>query len=119
MAIAINQTTMRKIIVDYQKLNTAVLDLLVETYPDGYDDEDIISYRNAQGEIVDCVRVSSEDTVYLVKVSKRLVMAMEDHGTDEDEDTENEADTMDGDEDLSDDYTTDLEDDPYEDSDEY
>ena len=83
---------MRKIIVDFQKLNTEVLDLLVETYPDGYADEDIISYRSAQGEIVDCVRVTSEDTIYLVKVSKRLILAMEDHEVEDDDDMDDEQD---------------------------
>ena len=108
---------MRKIIVDYQKLNTAVLDLLVETYPDGYDDEDIISYRNAQGEIVDCVRVSSEDTIYLVKVSKRLVMAMEDHEIEDDNDLDEDQDIKDTGEGLDDDYSTDDAYDPYDDDD--
>lgn len=105
---------MRKIIVDYQKLTAEVLDLLVATYPDGYDDDDIISYRNAQGEIVDCVRVSSEDTIYLVKVSKRLVMAMEDHEIDDDDDQD--IDDQDIDDDAGDDYAQDTGYDPYDDS---
>ncbi|WP_368668152.1 hypothetical protein [Aquimarina sp. RZ0] len=60
------------------------MDLLVVKYPDGYDDEDIITFRNAQNEIVECVEVKTEDTLYLVKVSKRLVTAMEDYDVDED-----------------------------------
>lgn len=81
----------KKIIVDFKKLNSNVLDLLVDTYPDGYDDDDIITYRNSLGEIVECVRVSSDDTIYLVKVSKRLLNAMEDHSSeDENEDRDEE-----------------------------
>ncbi|MDH3699612.1 MAG: hypothetical protein OEQ81_13180 [Flavobacteriaceae bacterium] len=76
---------MKRKIVDFHKLNGEVLDLLVAEYPDGYDDDDIISYRNKKGEIVDCVRVNSEDAIYLVKVSKRLVIAMEDHESGEDD----------------------------------
>ncbi|MDY8134666.1 hypothetical protein U0D62_03610 [Aquimarina sp. 2201CG5-10] len=69
---------MKKIIVDYKKLNTDILNLLVIQYPDGYDVEDIITFKNAQNEVIECVEVVTEDTLYLVKVSKRLVMAMED-----------------------------------------
>ncbi|APY11439.1 hypothetical protein BWZ22_09350 [Seonamhaeicola sp. S2-3] len=71
-------------IVDYQKLNEDILNLLVEKFPDGYDDDDIISFRNAKNEVIEAVEVRTEDTIYLVKVGKRLVQAMQDFG-DEDE----------------------------------
>ena len=66
-------------IVDYQKLNEDILNLLVEKFPDGYDDEDIISFRNAKNEIIEAVEVRTDDTIYLVKVGVKLVKAMEDH----------------------------------------
>nr|WP_245978045.1 MULTISPECIES: hypothetical protein [Allomuricauda] len=80
---------MKRVIVDYKKLDNHMLNLLVEKFPDGYDDDDIVTYRNASNEVVECIEVRTEDTAYLVKVSKRLVMAMEDH---EDTDTDTEAD---------------------------
>lgn len=73
-------------IVDYQKLNEDILNLLVDKFPDGYADKDIIAFRNAQNEYIEAVEVRTEDTVYLVKVGKRLVQAMEDFEEDEDED---------------------------------
>ncbi len=85
---------MRRLIVDFKKLNKDILDLLVTKYPDGYDDDHIITFKNALNEIVECVEVSTDNTIYLVKVSKRLVAAMEDHDLEEDEiineDVENE-----------------------------
>lgn len=69
-------------IVDYQKLNQDILNLLVEKFPDGYDDDHIISFRNAKNEIIEAVEVKTTDTVYLVKVGKRLVQAMIDFGDD-------------------------------------
>lgn len=72
-------------IVDYKKLNEDILNLLVEKFPDGYDETDIISFRNAQNEIIEAVEVRTEDTIYLVKVGKRLIQAMEDF-SDEDAD---------------------------------
>ncbi|MDC1052029.1 hypothetical protein OAQ00_02360 [Flavobacteriaceae bacterium] len=71
-------------IVDYQKLNEDILNLLVEKFPDGYADKDIIAFRNAQNEYIEAVEVRTEDTTYLVKVGKRLVQAMEDFEDDED-----------------------------------
>ncbi|HMB99936.1 MAG TPA: hypothetical protein VKN14_02760 [Flavobacteriaceae bacterium] len=85
---------MRRVIVDYQKLNEDILNLLVEKFPDGYDDEDIISFRNAKNEVVEAVEVKTEDTIYLVKVGVRLVKAMEDF-SDEDTDDDLDEDTSD------------------------
>ena len=81
---------LKRVIVDFKKLNNIILDLLVDKYPDGYDDKDIITFRNTQNEIVECVEVKTEDTLYLVKVSKRLINAMEDHDDEDDQDKETE-----------------------------
>ena len=61
-----------------RELNNKILDLLVTKYPDGYDEDDTITFRNSKNEIVECVEVTTEDTSYLVKVGKRLVTAMKD-----------------------------------------
>jgi hypothetical protein len=67
---------MRRIIVDYKKLTPEILSLLVEKYPDGYDDNHIISFKNAKNEWVEAVEVKTEDAIYLVKVSARLEVSM-------------------------------------------
>lgn len=105
---------MKRLIVDYNKLNTTVLDLLVKAYPDGYGDEDIIAYRNAQGEMVECIRVNTDDSVYLVKVSKRLILAMEDHEIEDDDDLADDPDMNDTGEDMDEDYSADEPYDPYD-----
>ena len=74
---------MKRIIVDYKKLTPEILGLLVEKYPDGYDDDQIISFRNAKNEIIDAVEVRTEDTVYLVKVSTRLENTMANYDEDD------------------------------------
>ncbi len=67
---------MKRIIVDYRKLTPEILSLLVEKYPDGYDDDHVITFKNAKNETVEAVEVKTEDTVYLVKVSSRLETTM-------------------------------------------
>lgn len=80
-------------IVDYQKLTEDILNLLVEKFPDGYDDSDIITFKNAKNEVVEAVEVRTDEAIYLVKVGKRLVQAMEDFSDDDDDtDTSNSED---------------------------
>ena len=43
---------LKRVIVDFKKLTPEILALLVERYPDGYDDDHIISFRNAKNEMV-------------------------------------------------------------------
>lgn len=75
---------MKRVIVEYAKLTKDILDLLIEKYPDGYDYDDIISFKNAKGETIKAVEVKTEDTDYLVKISTKLEEAMEEYAEDED-----------------------------------
>ncbi|RNL91445.1 hypothetical protein ED312_04550 [Sinomicrobium pectinilyticum] len=76
---------MKRVIVDYKKLTNEILTLLVEKYPDGYGDDDIIRFKNANNETVEALEVRTEDAVYLVKVSTRLANTMENFDEDEDD----------------------------------
>jgi len=77
---------LKRIIVDFKKLTPEILSLLVEKYPDGYDEDHIITFRNAKNEMVEAVQVDTEDTRYLVKVSTKLVKTMENYDEDDYED---------------------------------
>ncbi|MDP5105053.1 MAG: hypothetical protein NWQ31_02650 [Polaribacter sp.] len=75
---------MKRVIVEYAKLTTDILDMLIDKYPDGYDYSDVISFKNAKGETVKAIEVRTDDTIYLVKISDRLEQTMEDYAEDED-----------------------------------
>ena len=75
---------MKRIIVDYSKLTNEILNLLVERFPDGYDDSNIIRFRNAQNELIEAVEVRTDDTIYLVKVSTKLASRLEKFDEDDD-----------------------------------
>ncbi|PRX39547.1 hypothetical protein [Salegentibacter salegens] len=79
---------MKRIIVDYKKLTPEILGLLVEKYPDGYDDDQIISFKNAKNETVEAVEVKTEDAIYLVKVSTRLENTMANFDEDDYDDSD-------------------------------
>ena len=86
---------MRRVIVDYKKLNNEILYLLVDKFPYGYEQEDIITFRNAKNEVVEAVEVRTEDTIYLVKVSKRLADTMESFQDDDNDYDDEEKDSTD------------------------
>lgn len=80
---------LKRVIVDFKKLTPEILALLVERYPDGYDDDHIITFKNAQNELIEAVEVITEDTKYLVKVSAKLEITMENYDEDDYDDFEN------------------------------
>ena len=83
---------MKRVIVDYAKLTHEILNLLVEKFPDGYDDSDVIRFRNAKNELIEAVEVRTEDTIYLVKISTKLADRIENY--DEDDDIDVDVDTI-------------------------
>lgn len=82
---------MKRVIVDYAKLTNEILSLLVEKFPDGYDDSDIIRFKNAKNETVEAVEVRTIDTIYLVKVSTKLSDRIENYDEDDDFDAPEES----------------------------
>ena len=97
---------MKRVIVDYAKLTNEILNLLVDKFPDGYDDSNIISFKNAKNELVEAVEVRTEDTIYLVKVSTKLADRIENYDEDDEliiDDAVEPIKGLDLDEDMDDD----------------
>jgi hypothetical protein len=67
---------------------------LVEKFPDGYDDSNIVRFRNAKNELIEAVEVRTEDTIYLVKVSTKLADRIENY--DEDDEIDNVVEPISG-----------------------
>lgn len=101
---------LKRVIVDFKKLTPEILALLVERYPDGYDDDQIISFRNAKNEMIEAVEVTTEDTKYLVKVSTKLAVTMENYDEDDYEDFDDDDPDAVQDPDLEIDENSDEED---------
>lgn len=95
---------MKRLIVDYKKLSEKILNLLDSQYPFGYDDDDIIKFKLASGEIAEAIEVRSEDTVYLIKVGSKLTQIIKQN---EKDNFEKEDDFVDlKDDNIDDDITT-------------
>ena len=67
---------MQRVIIDYKKLTKEILSLLTTKFPDGYGDNDIISFQNHRNETIDAVEVRTDETIYLVKIGSHLVDSM-------------------------------------------
>ncbi len=59
-----------KVVIEYIKLSAELLDLFDETYPTGVTGK-TVRYPNSKGEIVTAVRLETDETSYLVKLSTR------------------------------------------------
>lgn len=70
---------MKRIIIDYKKLTPEILSLLVNKFPDGYGDKDIITFDNHKNETIKAVEVKTQDTIYLIKVESRLHYSISNH----------------------------------------
>ncbi|CAM3848083.1 MULTISPECIES: hypothetical protein [Flavobacterium] len=82
---------MKRVIVDYAKLTNEILTLLVEKFPEGYDDSDIIRFKNVKNETVEAVEVRTEDTIFLVKVSTKLADRIENYDEDDEDDSADDS----------------------------
>jgi len=74
---------MKRVIVDYKKLTPEIVSLLVQKYPDGYGDKDIITFKNSKQQTVEAVEVITDETIYLVKISTQLQNTMVDFDIDD------------------------------------
>ncbi|WKK64543.1 hypothetical protein [Lutimonas zeaxanthinifaciens] len=79
-------------IIDYQKLSNNILNLLIKKFPDGYGDDDIITFKNAKGQVIQAVEIKTEDTIYLVKIGVKLIGAIEDFIEEEESNNSNNKD---------------------------
>ncbi len=63
---------MKRILIDYKKLDHNLAACLIDSYPNGYGDEDIVAFKNHKGEFIEAVELRTADALYLVKISQSL-----------------------------------------------
>ncbi len=95
---------MKRIIKDYKNITPELLDILNNRYPEGIDEDDLITFTNHLGELVKAVEIRYEDDIYLIKVSKQLAAKMDEAMEDDDSDDDDDMDDFDTDDsDIADD----------------
>ena len=74
----------KRVIVDYNNVTPEILELFADRFPYGYDDEDVIKFKNAKGETVKAVPFDTATTMYMIKVSTEMDRKIEAFLDDED-----------------------------------
>jgi hypothetical protein len=101
-------------IVDYSNVPEDILNKLGELYPNGYE-RDVIKFPNAKGELISAVRVETDDTIFLIKISSQLKQMFDDLDIEEMDFSNEEKDELGDSDDDEDQYSKDKPDDDYED----
>ena len=74
---------MKRIIVDYKNLNHELHSLLSEKFHDNYGDDDIVTFSNANGDLIEAIEIRTENVIYLVKISKKMKEVVRDFKEDD------------------------------------
>lgn len=63
---------MKRIIKDYKTISQEHADLIAQHFPNGFENEHLISFTTPKGEFIKALEIRTEDTIYLFKVDKNM-----------------------------------------------
>ena len=95
---------LKRVVKDYNTLTKEHIDLINEHYPNGFENENLVSFVTPKGQFIKALEVRTDDTIYLFKIDKNMKV-------DDEENQENEGSAMsefesfkggDGDDDMDD-----------------
>ncbi len=78
---------MKRVIKDYNTLNKEHIDLINEHYPNGFENDNLVSFVTPKGQFIKALEVRTDDTIYLFKIDKNMKV-------DDEENQENEGSAM-------------------------
>jgi DNA-directed RNA polymerase subunit delta len=77
----------KRVIKDYNTLTKEHIDLINEHYPNGFENENLVSFVTPKGQFIKALEVRTDDTIYLFKIDKNMKV-------DDEENQENEGAAM-------------------------
>jgi len=77
----------KRVIKDYTTLAKEHIDLINEHYPNGFENENLVSFVTPKGQFIKALEVRTDDTIYLFKIDKNMKV-------DDEENQENEGAAM-------------------------
>ncbi len=69
---------MKRIFKDYRNITDKHMLLIRKKYPHGFSDSDLTTLKTSDGNYMDVLEISSEDSLYLFKVNHDLLSMIED-----------------------------------------
>ena len=108
---------LKRVIKDYNSLTQEHIDLINEHYPNGFENENLVSFVTPKGQFIKALEVRTDDTIYLFKIDKNMKVDDEEGDNDSgmpdfdgfksSESDDSDIDSMDDDDDDTDDVATD------------
>jgi hypothetical protein len=62
----------KRVIKDYNTLSQEHIDLINEHFPNGFENENLVSFVTPKGQFIKALEVRTEDTIYLFKIDKNM-----------------------------------------------
>jgi hypothetical protein len=63
---------LRRVIKDYKNVSDEHIELINKHYPNGFENEDLISFVTPKGEFIKALEIRTSDTVYLFKIDNNM-----------------------------------------------
>ena len=89
---------MNRVITSFKKANRDLLKYIIEEYPDGVDEETLVSFPKAGGGSIRALEIEMGDTIYLVKMEDEEYYQK--YMAKDDDDEDDETATVDVEEDI-------------------
>ena len=77
----------KRVIKDYNTLSKEHIDLINENNPNGFENDNLVSFVTPKGQFIKALEVRTDDTIYLFKIDKNMKV-------DDEENQENEGAAM-------------------------
>jgi hypothetical protein len=74
---------MKRVIKDYKSIEQEHIDLINEHFPNGFENDDLVSFTTPKGQFIKALEIRTADTIYLFKIDKNMQV--------DDENQENEG----------------------------
>ncbi|MEZ4800570.1 MAG: DNA primase [Flavobacteriales bacterium] len=78
---------LKRIIKDYKTLGKEHIDLINEHYPNGFENDNLVSFTTPKGQFIKALEIKTDDTIYLFKIDKNMEV-------DEEENNDNDGLSM-------------------------
>jgi hypothetical protein len=63
---------LKRVIKDYNTLSQEHIDLINEHFPNGFENENLVSFVTPKGQFIKALEVRTDDTIYLFKIDKNM-----------------------------------------------
>jgi hypothetical protein len=116
--------SLKRIIKDYKTISQEHIDLINRHFPNGFENDNLISFTTPKGEFIKALEIRTDDAIYLFKIDKNMKFDEEENQDNDglaigdfDSFKDNEEEDSDNDEDESEDVADNASDDGDDDED--